>query len=265
MFNWYLFLSILFISIPGILINTPVFLRGEPVDSQGSWLKRFLISFFSTIYSILKNILIVSIFTAIGVLLHPIIKSNAPVFIAIIKKENLWQVLKIELFYASLFGIIGAIVFIYFYYIFLRLKVNKESIATMEDLRMKRYLSGRIIYDGMIAEIIMRWGLLSLIIWLFNIYLGSINNYIRLIAIAILGVMSGLVRLLIYFRKGCEITKAFIGLVFFSNIIASLIFGVLFWWRGLMAAMIAHMFFNLLWHPFDVYCYKQRKYNKYKR
>jgi len=265
MFNWYLFLSILVVSIPGVFINTPLFLRRELVDKQAPWLKRFLINFFSTIYSILNNLLIVSIFTAIGVLLNPIIESNAPIFIAIVKQENLWESLKIELFYACFFGVIGAVIFIYFYYIFFRLKVNKESIAIMEDLRMKRYLSGRIIYDGMIAEIIMRWGLLSSIIWGVNIYLGRIDIYIVLISIMILAIIAGLKDLLVYFKEGCKLTKALIGVVSFYNIVVSLIFGILFWWRGLMAVMIAHMFFNLLWYPFDAYCYKQRKYNKYKR
>lgn len=265
MFNWYLFLVILFVSIPGVLLNTPIFLRRKLVNKQISWLKRFLISFFSIIYSILKNLLIVSIFIVIGVLLNPIIKSDVPVFMAAIKKENLWQILRIELFYASVFGIIGAIVFIYFYYIFFRLRVNKESVAIMENLRLKRYLFGRVIYDGMIAEIIMRWGLLSTIIWAFNICLGKIDNYIVFISIITLGIMSGLKRLLLYFKEGCELTKPFIAIVYFSNLMTTLIFGILFWWRGLVSAMIAHMFFNLLWYPFDLYCYKQRKYNKNKR
>jgi hypothetical protein len=39
------------------------------------------------------------------------------------------------------------------------------------------------------------------------------------------------------------------------NLWASLIFGWLFWQYGLLAAMLAHMLFHLVWWPFDLKYY----------
>lgn len=262
MFDWYLFLIILFFSIPGIIINIPIFLRKEISESGESWIKKSIISFLSTIYSIIRNVCIIAIFISVGVLLNPLIKSKVPVFIAIIKKKDLWQTLRFYLLLAILFGFIGAVLFIYIYYIFLRLKINKNNIAIIEDLRMKRYLTGRIIYDGMIHEIILRWGVLSSIIWGINTYFNEINIYLVLVSLFLLGSIVGLFKLLVYFSLGAEVNRSFVALVFISEIILSLFFGFIFWFYGLATVILSHMIFSLLWHPFDVYCYNQRKYKR---
>jgi hypothetical protein len=49
------------------------------------------------------------------------------------------------------------------------------------------------------------------------------------------------------------VTPLFLGLMIVLNLWATLICGWLFWQYGLLAAMIAHMLYHLVWLPFDLH------------
>jgi hypothetical protein len=46
-------------------------------------------------------------------------------------------------------------------------------------------------------------------------------------------------------------------LLIILNLWATLICGWLFWQYGLLAAMIAHMLYHLVWLPFDLHFYRR--------
>ncbi|MBU7032965.1 MAG: CPBP family intramembrane metalloprotease [Theionarchaea archaeon] len=55
-----------------------------------------------------------------------------------------------------------------------------------------------------------------------------------------------------YIGAGCRKTPGFFTFMIVFNLYASLIFGWLFWQYGLVAAMIGHMLFHVVWYPFDL-------------
>jgi membrane protease YdiL (CAAX protease family) len=72
------------------------------------------------------------------------------------------------------------------------------------------------------------------------------------VVIVVSGVLFGLGHLPSYRLAGCQVTPLFLGLMILLNLWATLICGWLFWQYGLLAAMIAHMLYHLVWLPFDL-------------
>ncbi|MBU7047121.1 MAG: CPBP family intramembrane metalloprotease [Theionarchaea archaeon] len=128
----------------------------------------------------------------------------------------------------------------------------------MESLRMNLGLSGRILYGGIVEEILTRWGLQSVLIWLTGIITGGITPGTIIVSIIITGILFGLGHLPSYLGAGCRKTPLFIAFKIILNLWASLIFGWLFWHYGLVSAMIAHMLFHVVWYPFDVRFSRQK-------
>ena len=54
-----------------------------------------------------------------------------------------------------------------------------------------------------------------------------------------------------------QVTPLFLALMIVLNLWATLICGWLFWQYGLLAAMIAHMLYHLVWLPFDLRYYRR--------
>jgi membrane protease YdiL (CAAX protease family) len=76
-------------------------------------------------------------------------------------------------------------------------------------------------------------------------------------AIVVSGVLFGIGHLPSYRLAGCEVTPLFLGLMIVLNLWATLICGWLFWQYGLLAAMIAHMLYHLVWLPLDLRYYRR--------
>ncbi len=72
-------------------------------------------------------------------------------------------------------------------------------------------------------------------------------------AIVISGLLFGLGHLPGYLVGGCKGTPLFIGAMLSLNLWASLIFGWPFWRFGLLAAMMAHALFHLVWLLFGMH------------
>jgi membrane protease YdiL (CAAX protease family) len=93
---------------------------------------------------------------------------------------------------------------------------------------------------------------MSLFVWLGSLAFGQPGPAVVWGAILISGVLFGLGHAPSYLAAGCHKTVAFFCSMIALNLWASLIFGWLFWQYGLMAAMVAHMLFHLVWWPFDL-------------
>jgi hypothetical protein len=70
------------------------------------------------------------------------------------------------------------------------------------------------------------------------------------------GLLFGIGHLPGYITAGCVPTPTFLALMLFLNLWATVVCGWLLWEHGLLAAMIAHMLYHLVWYPFDVRFYR---------
>jgi hypothetical protein len=202
--------------------------------------------------STVQSLLLVAVAAAVGVLLAPRVGLGAPAFEALAAGEPLWPAIQAQLVPALLVGIGGALLFVAAYYLVFRPRLDGETVLRMEELRNGLGIWGRLLYGGIVEEVLVRWGLMSLLVWLGSLVVGSPTPAVVWTAIVVAGLLFGLGHAPGYLAAGCKKSPAFFAAMISLNLWASLIFGWLFWQYGLLAAMLAHMLFHLVWWPFDL-------------
>lgn len=108
----------------------------------------------------------------------------------------------------------------------------------------------RLLRGGVTEEILLRWGVMTLLVWLpWRVLQGKQGDprphYVAF-AIGISGLLFGLLHLPVAFILSAEVTASLVLYVVGANTLFSLVAGYLYWQTGLEAAMIAHAFFHLL-------------------
>ncbi len=254
MFDWQLLLLLIIISLPGILLTVPRSLDrmmqryGDQLSESRQLPSRTVLIFLSG----LQSTLLVALFATLGIIAVPRVGFSAPFFEAIINVDPAWPALKPQLLPTILASIAGAAIFLLSYYGFFRPRMDIRNIACMEGLRMDLGIHARLLYGGVVEEVLTRWGLLSGFIWIGLILFGRASPAVIWTSIVLTGIIFGLGHLPSYLAVGCRRTPALIGAMIWLNLWASLVFGWLFWQYGLAAAMLAHMLFHLIWYPFDL-------------
>lgn len=253
-FNWFLFICLFLVSVPGILITVPGAIKSmkERIMETVPEGKKIPSMALITIVGILQSSVFVLIASAAGTYFTPKIGLSAPFFEAIVEGGKIWPALYPQLLPALFLGIGGALIFVAAYYYIARPRLDSVTVLKMESLRMDLGISGRVLYGGIAEEVLIRWGLLSFIAWIGMILSGGIDSPVMWGAIIISGIIFGLGHVPSYIGAGCRKTPGFFAFMIVFNLYASLIFGWLFWQYGLVAAMIGHMLFHIVWYPFDL-------------
>lgn len=145
--------------------------------------------------------------------------------------------------------------FLFLYYGVFRPRLDRGTLRALEGLRNGIGIWGRVLYGGIAEEVLSRWGLMSALAWLFSLPLGEGSYTAMWLAIVVSGILFGLGHAPSYLAAGCRRTPAFVSTMLVLNLWASLIFGWLFWQYGLLAAMVAHALFHLVWWPVDRWQY----------
>jgi hypothetical protein len=148
-------------------------------------------------------------------------------------------------------GIVCALAWIWSYYSFIRPNVDKASIAASEQARQQLGLLARVTSGGITEEIIFRWGLLSLSMWTV-LWLTSSHAVAFWISIVITGIIFGLAHLPGNFAKGCAPSPLLVTSTIIGNLWVSIVCGYLFWQYGIIAAIVVHMLFHVIWYPWEL-------------
>jgi hypothetical protein len=259
MFNWLLFLALVLVSIPGLLVAIPNLMdrlvktaAGRMAPDQSLPSRGVMIA-----ASVAQSLLLVGAASAIGTALAPRVGLEAPFFEALVSGQPLWDVLEAQLLPAIVLGIGGALAIVAAYYLFFRPRLDAQTVRSMEALRMDLGLWARLLYGGIVEEVLFRWGVMTLLAWLGALLFGSATPVVMGTVIVVSGVLFGIGHLPSYRLAGCQVTPLFLVLMIVLNLWATLICGWLFWQHGLLAAMIAHLLYHLIWLPFDLYYYRR--------
>lgn len=254
MFDWALFVLLVAVCLPGLLISMPRTLDtllaavGDRASAQKPLPSR------STLIAVsfLQTLVIVAVTAAVGVLLAPRVGLGAPIFQAILAGGPVGALVAQQAVPTLVVSVGGALIFLAAYYLLVRPNLDEQTVTVMEGFRMKLGLGSRVLYGGIVEEVIARWGLMTLLVWVGSLLVGAPNAAVVWSAIVVSGVIFGLLHAPSYLGAGCKSTPMFWAATIGLNLWASLIFGWLFWQHGLLAAMVAHMLFHLLWLPFDI-------------
>jgi hypothetical protein len=252
MFNWSLFFILIIICIPGVAIAahggmaTIERLVTSSGEDQKLPPKNVLM-----ILSALQSLVFVGIAVAVGTALVGRVGLSAPVFQAAAARESIWTEVSVQWLPALAVGLLGALVFIGAYYGFFRPRLDRETVSATEGLRAGLGIWGRVFFGGIVEEVLIRWGLMTLFLWLLSLLLNSITPVIYWIAIILSGLLFALGHIPGSLAAGAKKTPMFYAATLILNVWVSLVCGWLFWQYGLFAAMLAHALLHLIWSPIE--------------
>lgn len=119
-----------------------------------------------------------------------------------------------------------------------------EVIQRIGDFGGVLPLPTRLLYGGITEEVLLRWGLMTLLVWiawrLFQRGKGQVKPALFVAAILISSFVFGVGHLPVAFMLFAEVTLAMTMFVIIANSVFGLIAGYLYWKKGLESAVVAH-------------------------
>ncbi len=252
MFDWNLFFILVLVSIPGTVFAARVGVGTiERLIASGGIDQKLPPKNILLVLAAVQLLVLAAIAAAIGTTLADRVGLAAPVFQAASAGDPIWPGIRAQLAPAIVLGLVGALVFLVAYYAYFRPRLDIDTVHATEDLRGELGLWGRIFYGAIVEEILVRWGLMTLFLWILSLIAGSLTPLVYWAAILLAGLLFALGHIPGSLAAGAKKTPMFYAATLFLNGWASLIFGWLFWQHGLVAAMLAHALLHLLWHPLE--------------
>ncbi len=187
--------------------------------------------------SVLQSGVILALAVWAGVALSRPLGLGAPVVEAALAGSGAFQALKRQLLPAA---VVGFVVAGWLVYLTSAAPSELQALGTQFDIP----LAPKLLYGGVTEEILMRWGLMSFLIWLPWRLLQKRNGPPRTAYIVggVVGaaLLFGLGHLPAAVAMGVELTGAVVAYVVMGNALPGILFGVLYWRWGLEAAILAH-------------------------
>lgn len=107
--------------------------------------------------------------------------------------------------------------------------------------KVKPTLLMRFLYGGITEEILLRFGFMSLITWVLYKVFNNLSDKVYWIGLVLTAILFALAHLPIAFQSVQEPSSGLISYILLGNSIGGIIFGWLYWKKGLESAFIAHI------------------------
>ncbi|MBE4907818.1 CPBP family intramembrane metalloprotease [Bacillus luteolus] len=245
---WYILIFSILICLPGIIFSSisESKMSQSSKNNQGDRVGPFSI--------ILVLLLVVSVLSAAGA--YFVLKMNMlDPFLSSLLKGNFD---KNEFFYILFLsvslGILVACINMFYYYFVLKRQVGNVVYSKINQLYANVGILTRVFFGGVVEEIIFRWVGMSFLIWLGSLVVGDINTYIIWGSILIMSFLFALAHLpgateVLGGKISIPVQVYAIGM----NVVVGIACGWAFWEVGILASIIIHMLFHLLWYPVQRY------------
>jgi hypothetical protein len=250
MFEIAIFIFLITICIPGVLIFIKKIPQIIPIIDQGRQGRATPLSksFIFVIVEGAKTQVIGSVLLSavLGALLYNQTSLHNPFMTALINNpSNLWPALLMQIKAALLFGTPATLIFLFLYYGFFRPLLDSQTAQTLDGMRVYVGFWGRLLFGGVVEEVIIRYQLQTVIVWLASFILSS-PSAINYIAIFFANAIFTVFNLPGFLYARCT-SLMFFATLFLLHGGILFIFGWLFWQYGIIAATTAHMLHHIIW------------------
>lgn len=193
--------------------------------------------------SLIQQVVILSVAVLVGVVLASKVGLSSPVAEAAASGGDAVSAFKPQIIPGIIGGLAGGVSLVLIAAV-LKPFLSGEMLARLGEFGNILPLPTRLLYGGIIEELLLRWGLMTLLVWaawrLFQKGRGQPKRSFFVGAILISSVVFAIGHLPIAFMLFPEPTIALILFVILANSAFGLIAGYLYWKKGLESAMIAH-------------------------
>ena len=193
---------------------------------------------------LIQPTILLTIAVLVGARLAPRVGLQAPVIVALSNRQNGWSALQPQLWPALLAGLLSGVL------LWAIAGVGQFLLPPALSTASAPPLLVRFLYGGITEEILLRWGLMTVLLWL-GWRWGQRRQGLpqkRWVAIAI--VLSALVFAAAHLPYaaaiGLPLTPALIGYLLLQNGLFGLVAGYLYWRYGLEVAIVAHTVVHLV-------------------
>jgi len=111
---------------------------------------------------------------------------------------------------------------------------------------LKPSLPARFLYGGITEEILMRFGLMTLIVWIASKISGGLNSSVYWAGIIIAAILFAVGHFPIAYQAVDNPSTGLFAYILLGNTIGGIVFGWLYWKKGLESAFIAHIFAHVI-------------------
>ena len=195
------------------------------------------------VLSLLQPTILLTIAVWLGNTLSPKVQLAAPVATALSKGQSPWPVLQSQLLPGVVGGLVGGIALIVIQRV-ASVGLPSDFMAKAEALSANTPLITRLLYGGITEELLLRWGLMTLLVWVgwrFVAHRPPEPPLLVIIgAILLAALLFAVGHLPLAVALG-SVTPSVILYILVANTAFGLIAGYLYWRNGLEAAMLAHM------------------------
>ncbi|MBL7781902.1 MAG: CPBP family intramembrane metalloprotease [Saprospiraceae bacterium] len=107
--------------------------------------------------------------------------------------------------------------------------------------KLQPSLAARFLYGGMTEEIMMRFGFMTLVVWLCSKVFKGLRPVVYWTGIIVAAIVFALGHFPIAFQSVANPSPAFLAYILIGNSVGGIIFGWLYWKKGLESAFLAHL------------------------
>lgn len=183
------------------------------------------------------------VFTIIGTLLYDKLNFKLPIIESWAGIENvdysIPDIIKFGIGGGVLAGVLLCLVTLFFLPYF-----PTEFIELGE--RLQPTLAARFLYGGITEEILMRFGLMTLIVWICSKIFKGKKPIVYWIGILLVSILFGLGHFPVAYMAVENPSAALLTYVVVGNALGGIIFGWLYWKHGLESAFLAHIFTHVV-------------------
>lgn len=187
--------------------------------------------------SMLQSGVLVALAVWAGVALSRSLGLGAPVFEAVLSGTGAWAALIPQLVPATVVGLLAGGMLVLLSHI-----APAELLALSQMYRIP--LAAKLLYGGVTEEVLMRWGLMTVLIWLpwrfMQKRVGLPHLAYVIGGIVIAALLFGAGHLPATAAMGVNLTAPVLTYIIAGNTVPALLFGYLYWRHGLEAAILAH-------------------------
>jgi membrane protease YdiL (CAAX protease family) len=199
--------------------------------------------------SLIQPAVILFVAILVGVALAPKVGLSSPVAEAVAGGGQLRSAFKPQIIPGLVGGLAGGVAIVLIALLW-KSFLPPEVITRIAELGKILPLPTRLLYGGITEELLLRWGLMTLLVWaawrLFQKGQNKPKPAYFVSAILISSVVFGIGHLPIALLLVPQATAALIVFVVAANSLFGLIAGYLYWRKGLESAMIAHMLAHIV-------------------